>query len=143
MIILDTNVISELMRPLPDSNVMQWFSMLSGTAIYTTQITRAEILAGIALLPEGKRRNALQQAANAMFAEDFANRILPFDGRAAEQYARLIGSGLHHGGEIDNFDLLIAAITLAHRGTVATRNIRDFTNLGVKLVNPWDHAVTA
>lgn len=137
MFVLDTNVVSELMRPAPAASVVAWVSAQPLPILYTTSVTQAEILYGLRLLPDGRRRVRLESAAEQMFAEDFADRILPFDRRAAIHYARVAAERRRRGAPISQFDAQIAAITLAAGATLATANVRDFDNCGVKLVNPW------
>lgn len=137
-ILLDTNVLSELMRPQPAPAVLEWFAQRSGDTFYISAITQAEILLGIALLPAGKRREALAAAAAAMFAEDFAGRCLPFDAAGAGFYAD-IGSARRAAGQpVTTEDAQIAAIALAYGYPLATRNVRDFAGIqGLTLLNPW------
>jgi hypothetical protein len=137
MIVLDTNVISELMKPAPADNVVRWVAAQPATSLYTTSVTQAEILHGILLLPAGKRRNALQAAAEAMFEEDFGGRILPFGGEAAHAYARIAVERRRAGHPISHFDAQIAAIAGSAGAAVATRNVADYVGCGVKVINPW------
>ncbi|WP_142586249.1 PIN domain-containing protein, partial [Methylobacterium symbioticum] len=109
MIVLDTNVISELMRASPDPAVLAWVVARPRRQFCTTSINRAEILHGIAILPAGRRREAIAAAADAMFAEDFAGRILPFDADAAAHYAEIVSTRRRAGQPIEGFDALIAA----------------------------------
>lgn len=137
-VILDTNVVSELMRPEPDQAVMDWFGRRSGTVFYVTAVTLAEIMLGIALLPGGKRRDALAAAAGAMFDEDFAGRCLPFDADCADRYATIVAARRRAGLATTTEDAQIAAIALAHGYPLATRNTRDFQQIdGLKLLDPW------
>src|SRR5437868_2651557 len=108
MIILDTNVLSELMKSLPNENVLAWIGAFPATELHITTITQAEIIYGIFLLPAGKRRAAVETAADAMFREDFAGRILPFDSDAALPYARIASTRSRTGKPISNFDAQIA-----------------------------------
>ena len=137
MILLDTNVVSELMKTTPAQSVVSWVSAQPGSSLYTTSITQAEILHGIALLPPGQRRRAIEAAAHAMFAEDFAGRILAFGSDAAPLYANIAADRRRPGRPISNFDAQIAAIAMSVGATVATRNIADFMDSGVELINPW------
>jgi predicted nucleic acid-binding protein len=140
MIVLDTNVISELMRPDPHPGVLAWVSTQPRAALYTTSVNRAEILFGIAALPEGRRRSALAESAALMFDEDLANRVLPFDAAAASQYARIVVSRRRAGTPIEAFDALIAATALIAGAAVATRDADGFEGCGVTVINPWDAA---
>ena len=137
MIVLDTNVISELMKPTPAASVIRWIATQAAANLYTTSINQAEILHGIKLLPSGKRRNSIEEAVNAMFVEDFAGRILPFGSDAAEPYARIAAARQRAGRPISQFDAQIAAIALTAGADVATRNVSDFERCGVGVVDPW------
>ena len=136
MIILDTNVVSELMRPTPARAVLSWLRRHPGDDLSTTAVTVAEIRYGIARLPEGRRREALHQAANEVFAA-FPDQVFPFDLAAAAVYADVVAHREGLGNPIDGFDAQIAAICRAHAATLATRNTKDFADTGVALVNPW------
>ena len=138
MIVLDTNVLSELMKATPADSVMRWIASQPATSLYTTSITQAEILHGIMLLSAGKRRNAFEGAAQAMFNEDFAGRILPFGSDAAAPYARIAAARRRAGHPISHFDAQIAAIAHSAGAAVATRNVSDFDGCGVKVINPWE-----
>ncbi len=137
MIIVDTNVISELMRPQPNSRVLAWVAGQPRAELYTTHVNQIEIFYGIALLPEGKRRDSLQSAAEAMFAEDFAGRVLSFGAAAASHYAEIMLARRRAGKPIEGFDALIAAIARAQRARVATRDIGGFADCGLTLIDPW------
>lgn len=137
MIVLDTNVISELMRPQPHAAVLTWVSAQPRDLLYTTSINRAEILYGIAALPAGRRRDGFAALVEAMFAEDFAGRVLPFDARAAPLYAQLVTERRQAGTPIEGFDALIAAATLAAGGSIATRDASGFEGCGLTVINPW------
>jgi toxin FitB len=136
VIVVDTNVISELMRPEPNPKVLAWIAG-QPRALYTTHINQIEILYGIAVLPEGRRRDALKAAADGMFAEDFAGRILPFGASAASRYAEIMLSRRRVGKPIEGFDALIASIALAAGATVATRDVGGFSDCGLPLIDPW------
>ena len=137
MIILDTNVISELMRPAPHRRVSAWVGARAAGRIYTTALNKAEVLLGVELLPKGRRRDALHEAADAMFAELFATRVLPFDAAAAQQYGRIVSSRIRSGRPIEAIDAQICAICLLHGATIATRNVSDFTDCDVEVLDPW------
>jgi hypothetical protein len=137
-ILLDTNVLSELMRPKPAVEVLDWFEQQQGTPFFVSAITRAEILLGIALLPAGKRRDNLAVAAEQMFIEDFAGHSLAFDGNCATEYALLVAERARNGHKISTEDGQIAAIALSHDLPLATRNGKDFKGIeGLTLLNPW------
>lgn len=138
MIVLDTNVLSELMKPAPAESVVRWMAAQPATSLYTTSITQAEIFHGIMLLPSGRRRNAFEAAAEAMFNEDFTGRILPFGSDAARPYARIAADRSRSGRPISQFDAQIAAIARSTGAAIATRNTSDYEGCGVKLVNPWN-----
>jgi toxin FitB len=138
MTVIDTNVFSELMKPKPDSSVLQWARREPENTLFTTAITMAEVLFGIQRLPLGRRRSDLEEAAAKTFDLEFADRILPFDEEAAETYATLVAKRQETGRPIDVLDAQIAAITVARRATLATRNTRDFEHCGAHVVNPWE-----
>ena len=137
MIVLDTNVISELMRHRPDQAVFTWVAAQPRSLLYTTSINKAEILYGIAALPEGRRRSYLEETAAAMFAEEFAERILPFDAAAATHYAEIVVARRRAGNPIEAFDAQIAATALVFGADIATRDIGGFSGCGVTVINPW------
>jgi predicted nucleic acid-binding protein len=140
MIILDTNVVSELMRPEPAPAVLAWLRQQTGGSLYTTAVTVAEIRYGIARLPEGRRREALHQAASEIFAA-FPGQVLSFDLAAASTYADVVTGRESIGNPIDGFDAQIAAICRSRAATLATRNTKDFDDTGITLVNPWEKTV--
>jgi hypothetical protein len=125
VIVLDTNILSELMRPAPAARVMQWLAGQPATSLYTTSVTQAEILHGILLLPPGRRRGAFEKAAEAMFEQDFRGRILAFGSEAAGAYARIVAERRRAGRPISHFDAQIAAITRTAGAALATRNVAD------------------
>jgi len=137
VIVLDTNVLSELMRSEPHPAVFAWTAGQSRGELYTTSVNVAEILYGIAALPAGRRRSSLAALAQAMFAEDFIGRILPFDDEAAAQYAEIMVLRRRQGRPIEAFDAQIAAITLVSKADLATRDITDFVGCGLSLIDPW------
>jgi len=135
--LLDTNVLSELLRAQPDAAVLAWFARQPPDSLFVSAVTQAEMLLGARLLPAGKRRTQLQQALDGLFGEDFAGRLLPFDGAAAVVYAEVVEARRSTGRPISQFDAQIAAIALSHRATLATRNVSDFEGVGLSLSNPW------
>lgn len=137
MIVLDTNVASELMKPSPASVVTGWIRARPGNELCTTSITLAEIRCGIERLPAGARRNLLKAAAFDVFAA-FDAQILPFDAMAATQYATLVANCDRVGRPITGFDAQIASICLSRDATLATRNVRDFEGTGLTVVDPWE-----
>ncbi len=138
MNLLDTNVLSEFMRPQPAERVTAWLDRLPTEQAWICAISRAEIMLGLALMPPGKRQATLALAAHAMFEEDFVRRCLPFDERAALHYAAIVARRTHRGHPISTEDAQIAAIALANNLTLATRNVSDFEDIdGLHIVNPW------
>jgi toxin FitB len=137
MIVLDTNVLSEAWRPAPSPAVMEWMRSQPVAALFTTTITEAELLYGIALLPEGKRRRSLEAVVALVFAEDLAGRVLSFDSAAAREYADIAAARRRAGRPIAEADARIAAIARSRGATVATRNVEDFASCGIELVSPW------
>ena len=138
MILLDTNVLSEFMRVAPAPVVVAWLDEQPSDQIWTCAINRAEVELGIALLPEGRRKRGLQLKAETMFQEDFAGRCLPFDGSAANHYARIVAARTCIGKPISVEDAQIAAIALTYGLTLATRNGADFQKIeGLEVIDPW------
>jgi predicted nucleic acid-binding protein len=137
VILLDTNVISEMMRPDPRPSVVDWYRSRQRHHLYTTTITLAETLSGIMMLPLGSRRAGMEIDARALFEQDFDGRILVFDLPAAELYGQIVAERWAKGRPNRPLDAQIAAIARANRMSVATRNIRDFADCGVDLINPW------
>ncbi|MNQ98976.1 Toxin FitB [compost metagenome] len=140
MILLDTNVLSEMMKTRPDPNVIAWLDAQPGSELVICSISVAEILYGIARMPNGKRKDLLAVGADTLFNKLFAGSILPFDADAAVHYAALVSASEAKGRTADMADGQIAAIARLYSAKVATRNTRDFEELGVILVNPWDGA---
>jgi len=136
MIVLDTNVVSELMRATPAPAVRAWLRRTSSTGLYTTAVTVAEIRYGIARLPDGRRKHDLNQAANEIFAA-FPRQVLPFDLAAATAYADVVAGREGDGNPISGFDGQIAAICRSQAATLATRNTKDFIDTGISLIDPW------
>jgi predicted nucleic acid-binding protein len=137
VIILDTNVISQMMRSAPDECVIAWLAAQPLSALFTTTLTQAEILYGLALLPEGRRREDLLAAAVPIFEEDMAGRILPFDSDAALMYPDIAAGRRRSGQPISQIDAQIAAIVRSRGARLATRNVRDFQGCGIEVVDPW------
>jgi hypothetical protein len=137
MIILDTNVISELMRAAPEPRVVRWVNAQPATNLFLSSITEAEILHGILLLPKGKRREGLLAAADAVFRGEFADRVLPFASDAAAAYAAVSADRRRLGLPISAFDAQIAGIARAFGADLATRNVDDFEGCGIDIIDPW------
>ncbi len=138
MYLLDTNVLSEFMRPNPSAKVVEWLDAQNLSALYISSISQAEILLGLGLLNDGKRKTALTLKALDMFEEDFQGRCLDFNNRAAKHYADVIVERRKRGLPTSIEDAQIAAIALTHHFTLVTRNTKDFESVsGLNLVNPW------
>ena len=137
MIVLDTNVISELLRPAPAKQVEAWLSAQNGGTVYFTAVGEAELRHGVAILPAGRRRTALAKAIEGILEEDFRDRILPFDRAAASTYAAIAAKRRAAGRPISQFDCQIAAIARAHETAVATRNTGDYESCGIDVIDPW------
>jgi len=140
MIILDTNVISELLRPAPEPKVEHWLSAQDGLNVYLTSISEAELRYGLAIMGNGKRRAALFDAVDRILREDLAGRILPFDSAAAQSYATIAAARRATGRPIAQADCQIASIAHTRGATVATRNTPDFEGCEIDLINPWTAA---
>lgn len=139
-VLLDTNLLSELLRAAPAPEVLLWFAQQPPDALFVSAITQAEMMLGARLLPAGKRRDRLEAAVAAMFDEDFAGRILPFDSAAVTDYVDIVSTRRSAGRPITQFDAQIAAIARRHGARLATRNVADFQDCGLVLVNPWSRA---
>lgn len=138
MILLDTNVISELMRAEPTQIVLDWFGQHDAADLFISAITEAELRTGVAILPDGQRRDRLQLAIDAMIDQDFQGRIMSFDSLAAKAYAEIASQRRAAGRPIAEADCQIAAIARSNAAMVATRNVRDFDKCGVAVINPWE-----
>lgn len=137
MIVLDTNVLSEFMRPQPDERVVAWLNRQTRSNLFTTAVTRGEMLYGVLILPDGQRKTRLQQEVAAIFAVDMAGRVLPYDEAAADAHAAIAAARRTLGRPVDQSDVMIAGIARSHGATLATRNMRDFEGCGLPLVDPW------
>jgi predicted nucleic acid-binding protein len=137
MIVLDTNVISEVLRPVPEPSVLDWLANQPRASLFTTTVTRGEILYGIRLLSDGKRRRGLWDAAKKIFDDDFADQVLSFDSDAGDMYAEIAASRRAEGKPISQFDAMIVAMARSRGASLATRNVRDFEDCGVDVINPW------
>jgi len=135
--LLDTNVLSELLRGQPDAGVLSWFATQAADALYVSAVTQAEMLLGARLLPAGKRRAALEAALSAMFESDFGQRVLAFDAQAVPAYVDVVARRRRAGRPVAQFDAQIAAVALSRCDALATRNTADFEGCGLRLVNPW------
>ena len=136
MIVLDTGIVSEPLKPKPDPEVLAWLNRQAPETLYLTTISLAELSAGVEVLPAGKRRAALQQAVGAQVLSLFQGRVLGFDHEVALAFGRIAAKAQAAGNPIDFADCAIAAIATTHRFILATRNARDFKGTGVELLNP-------
>jgi predicted nucleic acid-binding protein len=143
MILLDTNVISEIMRPRPDSRVAAWIQSLPRKEFWTSSVVVAELLSGIESMPSGRRQKGLREAFEAMLTEDFHGQILSFDLAAARHFGQILSARQRLGRPINEMDAQIAATARVHGAAVATRNIKDFLACELALINPWSDNPTA
>jgi predicted nucleic acid-binding protein len=137
MIILDTNVLSALMRTAPEAAVVAWLDRQPAESVWITSITLFEARLGLALLPSGRRRQTLEAAFARLLAEDLENRVLDFDSAAAIEAASLAAERQKNRRPVDMRDTQTAGIALARRATLATQNTRHFADLKISIVNPW------
>jgi len=137
MILIDTNVISELMRPNPAPKVLSWFGGQDATALHLSAVGEAELRRGAAILPDGKRRDRLIAEIDAMILEDFAGRVVSFDSAAAVAFAAIFVDRRNAGRPISFPDCQIAATARANGAAVATRNTQDFDGCGIRVIDPW------
>ena len=140
MVVLDTNVVSELMRVTPSAEVLVWMDELPPREVFVTAVTEAEVRTGIAILPAGARRRGLADAAERTLGGLFAGRVLPFDSGAARAYADIAAASRDAGHPISQSDCQIAGIARSRGMAVATRNVRDFSDTGVEVIDPWASA---
>lgn len=137
MIVLDTNVLSALMREKPDARVLEWLDGQARTSVWTTSVTVLEIRFGIGILPEGRRRAFLAKAFEQVLGDDIANRVANFDSAAAEQAGQLMAARHRNGRTVDLRDTMIAGIVLSRHAALATRNVSHFSDLTIPVINPW------
>ncbi|MBC6449300.1 type II toxin-antitoxin system VapC family toxin [Actinokineospora xionganensis] len=138
MIVLDTNVVSELMRNEPDERVVEWVDHYPADDVFVTAVTAAELLYGVERLPDGRRKSSLMVKVAELLAEDFQGQVLPFGIAAAAHYAQISAARERGGRPITMVDAQIAAVCLHHNAHLATRNTKDFIDTGVRVLNPWD-----
>ena len=143
MFVLDTNVVSELMRPAPEPAIEAWLVDRPTSSLFITAISEAELRFGVAVMPLGKRRDVLAEGLERMLTTGFADRVLPFDSAAAQDYADMAATRRAAGRPISQADCQIAAIARSRGLAVATRNVRDFQDIGVSLVDPWNRTQVA
>ena len=137
MIVLDTNVISELFTPAPHPGVVKWAQEQAEDAVFTTTITRGELLFGVHILPAGRRKDVLRVGLLRILEVRFANRVLAYDSAAADAHAEIAAQCRVQGRPRSQSDMMIASIVRAHEATLATRNVRDFDDCGIALLDPW------
>jgi predicted nucleic acid-binding protein len=138
VIVLDTNVISELTRQAPAPDVISWLDSLAAAEVTTTAVTAAELLYGVTRMPDGHRKTELAAAVHGLLSDDFHNRVLGFDEPAAQRYADIAAGREQLGRPIGVADAQIAAICRTIGATLATRNTADFADTGIELINPWE-----
>jgi predicted nucleic acid-binding protein len=138
MLVLDTNMLSAMMSAEPVRKVADWLLDQPSEDLFTAAVCQAEILSGISILPNGRRRAGLEEAARAMFADDFEGRILPFDAEAAVAYAEVFVARRKAGRPAGTVDLMLAAVARVRGASVVTRNVADFEGVGLTIINPWD-----
>jgi toxin FitB len=137
MFVLDTNILSAMMSLRPSPEVAAWVDGQPEDLLFTTSISQAEILSGLAIMPDGRRRRDLEAAAAAMFSEDFEGRVLPFDMEAATAYADIFAARRRGGRSTATLDLMIASVARSHGASVVTRDTSGFEDCGLALINPW------
>ena len=138
MYVLDTNVVSELMRPAPAPAVEAWVAGWPAESLFLSAVGEAELRFGVAIMPEGRRRNQIGAEVEAVLSEDFAGRVLPFDSRAARAYAAIAAARRAAGRPAAQADCQVAAIARARGMAVATRNVRHFKYMGIDVIDPWE-----
>src|ERR1700690_3775238 len=137
MIVLDTNVLSEALRPIPEPAVLAWLANQPQASLFTTAVTRGEILYGIRVLPDEKRRRGLWDAAKKIFVKDFAGHVLCFDSEAADMAAEISALRRTAGKPFSQFDPMNAPNVRSRGASLATRNVKDFDDCGTDIINPW------
>lgn len=137
MIILDTNVFSEMLKPVPSTRVFHWLAAQESQDVFLTAITLAELFQGVEMMPSGRRRTDLHDAIESTLNADYAGRVLAFDDLAARPYAKILAGRKALGRPISQSDGMIAAIARARGFVVATRNLSDFEHCGIRVVSPW------
>ena len=140
MVVVDTNVLSELMRPTPDTVIASWVGERATSSLHLTAISEAELRFGLAIMPPGRRRDGLTEGLERMLRTGFANRVLPFDSAAASAYAEIAAARRAMGRPMPEADCQIAAIARSRDMAVVTRNVRDFADAGIDVIDPWEDA---
>ena len=138
MFVVDTNVLSEIMKAMPEPNVAQWVDRAPRKLLFTTVMSKAEILAGIEVMPAGRRRKSLEVVAQELFETGFRDRVLTFDDKSSVLYAQISTARRRSGRTISVSDSIIAAIARRHGASVVTRDVGGFDLTGVPIINPWD-----
>ena len=142
MVVIDTNVVSELMHPAGDPAIASWIAERPTSSLFLTAVSEAELRFGLAIMPLGKRRDGLAAGLERMLRTGFANRVLPFDSAAARAYAEIAAARRAAGRPLSQADGQIAAIARCQGMQLATRNVRDFEGTGVSLIDPWSNRRT-
>ena len=137
MVVVDTNVLSELMRPASDTVIASWVAERATSSLYLTAVNEAELRFGLAIMPQGRRRDGLAEGLERMLRNGFANRVLPFDSAAASAYAEIADARRAMGRPMPEADCQIAAIARSRGMAVVTRNVRDFADTGIDVIDPW------
>jgi predicted nucleic acid-binding protein len=140
MIVLDTNALSETLKAKPSEQFKSWLRFQRSTELFTTTISEAELLYGLALMPHGARRRSFESEVHSIFAYDMVDRVLPFDRAAAREYADIAASRRRAGRPVAQLDMQIAAIARSRGAAVATRNVADFADCGIEVIDPWSAA---
>jgi predicted nucleic acid-binding protein len=138
VIVFDTSVLSEVLRPAPEPRVVDWLQQQPRASLFTTTVTRGEVLYGIRALPAGKRRDGLWDAAIKIFDIDLAGQVLAFDSAGADEFAQISATRRAAGPPITQFDAQIAGITRSRGAQLATRSVSDFEACDIELINPWE-----
>lgn len=138
MTVLDTNVVSEALKPSPSEAVLRWLAVQDRRTVFITAITQAEVLYGVEILPAGKRRTRLYTAIGNLFAEEFQGKILPFDEDAARLFPKIVAGRAAIGRPVSQFDAVIASICRLRSAAIATHNVADFEHCGIPIINPWE-----
>jgi toxin FitB len=137
VIVLDTNVLSELIRPVPAPQVVEWVDSQPSPELVTTSITTAELRAGVAVLPRGRRKDTIARQIEHLLNDVFGGYVIPFDAESSTYYADIVASGRRRGCPMSALDTQIAAICRQHGATLATRNVADFSTAKLTVLNPW------
>lgn len=137
MIVIDTNVISEVFNPVPSEKVVEWLQRQADGEVFTTAITRGELLFGVQILPQGRRRETLLAGLLRIFQVRFPERVLPYDEAAADAHAEIAAWRRARGRTSSQSDLMIAGIARSRGAELATRNVKDFEDCGIKVIDPW------